>query len=241
VEWQSFGERAPGVPLKPDDIFAIASLTKIVTTVGALVLVEEGRLGIDDPIATHLPEFKDPKVAQGGPAPFSPPVDAVRPITLRHLLTHTAGLSGSTPLKDADIPLPRRVDGDFTSLADMTRELAARTLQHQPGEKWVYGPATDVLGRLIEVVSGKPFDVFLDERVLRPLKMRDTSFAVPPSKQARRTDRWRRWHRSRGSIRGRPDRAGSTRRRRITSASPRCCSMAANSTACGSSVARRSS
>jgi len=185
VEWQSFGERAPGVPLKPDDIFAIASLTKIVTTVGALVLVEEGRLGIDDPIATHLPEFKDPKVAQSSPTQFSPPVDAVRPITLRHLLTHTAGLSGSTPLKDAAVPLPRRVDGDFTSLADMSRELAAHQLQHQPGEKWVYGPATDVLGRLVEVVSGKPFDVFLEERVLRPLKMRDTSFAVPPSKQSR--------------------------------------------------------
>ena len=83
VEWQSFGERAPGVPLKPDDIFAIASLTKIVTTVGALVLVEEGKLGIDDPIATHLPEFKDPKVAQGSAESPSAPVDAVRPITLR--------------------------------------------------------------------------------------------------------------------------------------------------------------
>ncbi len=185
VDWQTYGERVAGSPLKPDDLFGIASLTKIVASAGLMTLVEEGRLGLNDSIADYLPEFRDMKVLIS-PSNQTPVfADAARPITVKHLLTHTAGLSSSTPLKGAGAPVPKNADGEFASLADMTRDLAEHTLLHQPGEAWVYGPATDVVGRLCEVVSGKPFDMFLQERILGPLKMRDTTFAVPEDKRAR--------------------------------------------------------
>lgn len=184
VDWQTFGERTAGVPLKQDDIFAIASLTKIVATVSALMLVEEGRLGLNDPIAEHLPEFRNPKVLTSGSN--QPPVfaDAVRPITLKHLLTHTAGLSTSTPLKPAAGAISA-AGREFATLAERIRELSEHSLTHQPGEAWVYGPATDVVGRLVEAVAAKPFDVFLRERIFGPLKMRDTAFEVSADQRSR--------------------------------------------------------
>ncbi len=182
LDWQTFGERAAGVSVQQDDIFAIASLTKIVTTVSALMLVEEGRIGLNDPIADHLPEFRGPKVLASGSN--QPPVfvEAARPITLKHLLTHTAGLSTSTPLKPG-APAPAAREG--ATLAERIRELSDHALTHQPGDAWVYGPATDVVGRIVEVVATKPFDVFLEERIFGPLKMRDTAFEVPAEKRAR--------------------------------------------------------
>ena len=185
VDWQTFGERTAGTPLKTNDLFAMASLTKIITTVGALTLVEEGRLGLNDPIADHLPEFRETRVLLSGSN--QPPVFAAlsRPITLKHLLTHTAGLNGSTPVTRLDSGLAPKTGGDHATLADMVRELSTHALLHQPGEAWVYGPATDVVGRLIEVVSGKPFDVFLQERVFNPLRMRDTFFEVPADRRSR--------------------------------------------------------
>lgn len=182
VDWQTFGERTAGVPLKQDDIFAIASLTKIVATVSALMLVEEGRIGLNEPIGEHLPEFREPKVLTSGSN--QPPVfvEAVRPITLKHLLTHTAGLSTSTSLKPG---APASTSREFATLEERIRELSEHALTHQPGDAWVYGPATDVVGRLVEIVSGKPFDVFLQERIFGPLKMRDTAFEVPAEKRAR--------------------------------------------------------
>ncbi len=185
ADWQAFGERSAGVPLRPTDLFAIASLSKIVTTVGALTLVEEGKLGLNEPIANHLPEFRELKVLTSGtnqPPEFA---DAARAITLKHLLTHTAGLSGSTPVARTEAAVPAKFDGDFATLADMTRELSTHALQHQPGEAWVYGPATDVVGRLCELISGQPFDVFLRERIFDALKMHDTTFAVPASERSR--------------------------------------------------------
>ncbi len=185
VDWQTYGERSAGVPLRPDDLFAIASLTRIVATVGTLSLIEEGRLGLNDSIADYLPEFKDLKVAVNGTNPPTVLVDAARPITVKQLLTHTSGLSSATPLKASDAVVPSQSNGDFTSLADVTRNLSAHALLHQPGDAWVYGPSTDVLGRLVEVVSGKPFNDFLAERVLGPLKMRATSFEVADSQRTR--------------------------------------------------------
>lgn len=185
LDWQTYGERAPGDPLQPNDVFAIASLTKIVTTVGVLMLIEEGRIGLNDPLARYLPEFTEAAVLTSGsnqPPTFA---EARTPITIKHLLTHTAGLSGSTPLRNPQAEPPPRPNGDFATLADMVQELALHALQHQPGEAWVYGPATDVLGRLIEVVAGQPFDAFLTERIFRPLKMSNTTFYVSTARQAR--------------------------------------------------------
>jgi CubicO group peptidase (beta-lactamase class C family) len=175
LDWQTFGERTAGAPIRTDDIFAIASLTKIVATVGTLTLIEEGRLGLNDPIADYLPEFKEMTVAAGQSGQPAEAAKAARPITVKHLLTHTAGFAApATP-----------AGGDFPTLAEMVRSLAGQPLLHQPDEAWVYGPATDVVGRLCEVVSGKPFDQFLKERIFDPLAMRDTSFEVPPEKRAR--------------------------------------------------------
>jgi CubicO group peptidase (beta-lactamase class C family) len=187
---RTLGLRDPsrGVNLQTDDIFAIASLTKLVTTTAALILVEEGKLTLNEPIAAHLPAFKDMKVLAGGTADAPVLVDATRPITLHHLLTHTAGLYASSGAAGHPVLAElsnRQQANPAQTLAEMADRLARLPLQGQPGEAWVYGPATDLVGALVERASGKPFDQFVDERILTPLKMRDTSFEVPESKRPR--------------------------------------------------------
>jgi CubicO group peptidase (beta-lactamase class C family) len=186
VDWQSFGGRnREGAPLKKDDVYAIASLTKLVTTVGVLMLVEEGKVGLNDPIGNFIPEFNKMKVRAGGSDETPVLVDAVRPITITHLLTHTSGVTNAGVLADRADSRPVTKWGEYTRLEDAAKSVARFPLAHQPGEAWTYGVSTDVLGCLIEIVSGKPFDLFLDERIFRPLKMRDTSFVVPPEKRLR--------------------------------------------------------
>jgi CubicO group peptidase (beta-lactamase class C family) len=188
VEWKSFGyrDRATQTPLRKDDIFAVYSLSKIVTTVGALMLVEEGKITLREPIARFLPEFAAMKVLSGGTADAPELVGAARPITLHDLLTHTAGFSDfnatNAPILAA---IRKRHTNRVETLRGMARDLASYPLQYQPGEAWIYGPSTDLVGALIESVSGKPFDQYLEERVFRPLKMRDTGFEVPPEKRSR--------------------------------------------------------
>lgn len=194
VEWKSFGyrDRASGTRLKRDDIFAIASLSKIVTTVGALMLVEEGKITLREPIARFLPEFEKMKVFVGG-TPVAPElVDAKRPITLHDLLTHTAGFSNfdktmvDRPTTSSLLAAIReRQNVRPQTLRAMAQELASLPLERQPGEAWIYGPSTDLVGALIEAVSGQPLDRYLEQRIFRPLKMRDTGFEVPTEKRSR--------------------------------------------------------
>ena len=189
VYWEAVGQRdvASGLPMERDTIMRIHSMTKPITSVAILMLMEDGQLGLDDPVGKFLPEMKGLKVfvrASGTNLITEP---ARREPTVRDLLRHTAGLTygffSATPVDQAY----RRADllALDNTLTDLTRKLGGLPLQYQPGTVWNYSFATDVLGRLVEVVSGKPLDVFLAERILQPLDMRDTGFSVPPEKLAR--------------------------------------------------------
>ncbi len=193
---QAYGmmDREQRTPMRSDAIFRIASMTKAVTSVAVMMLHEEGRFRLDDPVADFIPEFKDPVVAVASPAGSARTTRTVtepakRPITIRHLLTHTAGMSyGSGPAQDAyqEAGLTGfHIAGRDQTIGEVVRRLAKLPLNAHPGDAYVYGYATDVLGYLIEVVSGKSLDVFFQERIFDPLRMRDTHFFLPPDKAGR--------------------------------------------------------
>jgi CubicO group peptidase (beta-lactamase class C family) len=176
-------------PMRPDTIVRIYSMTKPLTSTAIMMLYEEGRFQLDDPISKFIPAFKNPRVYAGGSRGKIDSVPAEREITFRDLLTHTSGLTygfmESTPV-DA-VYRDQKIDfGTATaSLADVVERLAAVPLIAQPGKAWNYSVATDVLGYLVQVISGQPFDVFLREKVLKPLRMLDTDFIVAKDKQER--------------------------------------------------------
>ena len=191
VESQGVMDLETRQPMRPDAIFRLASMTKPVTSLAVMMLHEEGRFLLDDPVSKFLPEFKNPKVAvanapnerAAGGFRLTP---AEREITIRHLLTHTAGLpSGSGgPTMDLMKKLSASRKPEDV-LADYIQRLAALPLNFQPGAAWEYGPATDVLGRLVEVVSGQPLDRFFRQRILTPLGMNDTWFYLPADRLPR--------------------------------------------------------
>lgn len=175
-----------GRPLRRDSIVRIYSMTKPITAVAALVLVEQGRLRLDQPIRELLPEFAAPKVFVGGTADAPTTVDAMRPITVRMLLNHTAGFTydffRDSPLHE----IYRRADlWGATSSADFLKRAAALPLLAQPGAAWNYSIADDVLGVLIERVVDGPLADHVREHVTGPLGMVDTDFDVAPEKRAR--------------------------------------------------------
>lgn len=169
-------------PMRTDTIFRIASMTKALTSVAAMMLYEEGRFLLKDPVARYLPAFANVQVALPGGGTEKPR----RALTIHDLLTHTAGMSyGPGPAKaayDAAGMKDWYLVGHDETLAAWTDRLAALPLQGQPGEAFIYGYATDVLGRLVEVVSGQPLDQFIKTRITDPLRMPDTSFFLPPEK-----------------------------------------------------------
>ncbi|MFN7921887.1 MAG: serine hydrolase domain-containing protein [Bryobacteraceae bacterium] len=169
-------------PMRTGTIFRLASMTKPVTSIATMMLLEEGKFLLDDPISKFLPEFKNPKVAVAN-APNQRfddgfrTVPAEREITIRHLLTHTAGLaSGSGGPTLAMSKRLAQFSKPENTMAEYTAELAKMPLNFQPGTAWEYGPATNVLGRLVEVISGQPLDQFFEQRIFRPLGMTDTAF-----------------------------------------------------------------
>jgi CubicO group peptidase (beta-lactamase class C family) len=174
-----------------DTIFRIASMTKPITSVALMMLFEEGHFLLSDPIGKWLPEFADMKVVQPAPpgerieAPFTT-VPAKRPITIKQILTHTAGLPnlyrGWT--QPEFVKVTARQNANET-MADALRRVAKLPLNFQPGEAWEYGPATDVAGRLVEVISGQTLDEYFRKRIFEPLGMRDTYFYLPASKADR--------------------------------------------------------
>ena len=187
VVFKAFGHQdvEAGIPMRTDTIFRIASMTKALTTVAAMMLYEEGRFLLKDPVARYLPAFANLQVALPGGGTEK----ARRPLTIHDLLTHTAGMSyGPGPAKaayDAAGMKDWYLVGNDETLAQWTDRMAALPLQGQPGEQFIYGYATDVLGRVVEVVSGQPLDRFIKERITDPLGMPDTGFSVPPEKVAR--------------------------------------------------------
>ena len=182
---------ASGAPLTADTIFRIYSMTKPITSVGLLTLYEEGQFQIDDPVSRFIPEFADLRVWEDGTPEAYRTTFPEREMQIRDLLTHTSGLTyGFMSRHPVDALYRRRgVEGravlgpseapPVKDLAEMVGKLTEVPLMFSPGTRWSYSVATDVCGRLIELISGRPLDVFLRERIFEPLGMADTGFSVP--------------------------------------------------------------
>ena len=180
-------------PMAKDAVFRIASMTKPVTGLAVMMMMEEGKLRITDPVSKYIPQFKDMKVAVALPRLTPPPgaagideapapprfytVPAEREITIRDLLTHTSGLV-SGPMSNFDARKPSVIRKPTETLADYIPRLGMTALEFQPGTRWAYSAQAgfDALGRIVEVVSGQPFDQFLRQRVFDPLGMKEVSF-----------------------------------------------------------------
>jgi len=171
-------------PMQFDTIFRIYSMTKPITSVALMMLYEEGQFQLNDPVSKFIPKFADVKVFAGATGEAFELTELEREITIWHLLTHTAGLSydffEDSPVDamylEADLHRPDR------TAEEVVHEIVKLPLVHQPGAAWRYSMATDVLGYLIEVISGMTLDVFFEEKILKPLGMEDTDFYVPEAK-----------------------------------------------------------
>ena len=192
VAWfkaQGSMDREAGKPMTTDAMFRICSMTKPITTVAAMMLYEQGKFLLEDPVSKYLPEFKNPKVlvkpAMGEPYT----IPATREITIRDLLRHTSGI---TYQWNADLgPMYEKADVasgllqyDGT-IGDSVKRLAGLPLLFNPGDRWEYSLGVDVVGRLVEVLSGEPLDQYFQTHIFAPVGMRDTYFYVPENKQAR--------------------------------------------------------
>ena len=187
VHWEAHGWRVLGEdPLERDDIFRIYSMTKPVTSVAVMMLVEEGRLSLDTPLADVIPAFRGQQVWDEGS--LRPPAS---PVLIRHLLSHTAGLGygdiGRTPVDSLYREARLGVWGTAGDLEETVDAIARLPLVFDPGTHWSYGMGVDVLGRVVEVVSGMPLDDFFRTRIFEPLGMEDTGFWVPEEKLDRFT------------------------------------------------------
>jgi CubicO group peptidase (beta-lactamase class C family) len=172
-------------PMRTDTIFEIASMTKAVTAVLAMMLVEEGKLSLDDPVEKHLPEFRGLWLLDGVRTPNARTLKRPsRKITVRDLLTHTSGMEGNPPegIKELIIPEMRC----HLSLAEAVLVYSQLPLEFEPGSRFSYSnPGIAVVGRIIEVIAGKPYEKFLEERIFRPLGMKDSFIFPPENKKAR--------------------------------------------------------
>ena len=186
---RSAGVREPGgsAPIAEGDMFRLASMTKAVTSVAIMILVEDGKLGLDDPLSRHLPGFASLRV-RGADGAESP---AARPPTIRELLTHTAGLSYNFMNRPQivqayrDAKVTDGLDQPEVTTPDAMKRLAAAPLAFQPGTSWEYSLATDVLGAVIETVTGGTLGSFVTERVAKPLRIESWVFSAPESSRAR--------------------------------------------------------
>jgi CubicO group peptidase (beta-lactamase class C family) len=176
-----------GTPMAADTLFRIYSMTKPITSVAALMLFEEARVRLTDPVAQYIPAFSDVKVLDHAAGTGAQLVAPTRPITIRDLFTHTAGLSYGFDQNHIDALYRKHVWGaqeanPATTLEELVLAVARQPLVFQPGTRFRYSVATDVLGYLVQVIAGMPFDVFLRQRIFEPLGMVDTDFHVPPEK-----------------------------------------------------------
>ena len=178
--------------MREDSIFRIYSMTKPIVSVAAMMLVEQGKLSLADPVSKFIPAFADTKVGiesqDASGAPVLEIVDADRPMTVQDLLRHTSGLVyGGVGPRTAVKELYREANifSQKWQLPEFAEALAKLPLQHQPGTTWEYGHSTDILGRVVEVVASMPLDRYLEQHVLAPLGMQDTAFRVAPGKHNR--------------------------------------------------------
>ena len=187
VDWQVYGlrDRERSLPMEKDTIVRMYSMSKVITSVAVMILVEENRLKLTDPVGRFLPALEKMKVFAGGSAKKPKLVDARRQMRVKDLLTHTSGLIygfGQEPIDEI-----YRAAGilESASMDAFVEKLATLPLAHQPGERYAYGLSTDVLGAIVEKVSGMKFEQFVDERITKPLGMSDTGYDVPESKRNR--------------------------------------------------------
>jgi CubicO group peptidase (beta-lactamase class C family) len=196
IHFDAVGRRdiEANAPMEKDTIFRLASMSKAVTSVAIMMLMEEGRLLLNDPVANFIPAFESTTVAVPPPpnAPANSPVAIVpaeHPITIRDLLTHTAGISYGTGATKSQYEAAGFDAWYFAESAEpigaRIEKLATLPFDEQPGTHWVYGYSTDILGYVVEKASGSTFDEFLRSRIFEPLKMVDTHFFLPPEKQDR--------------------------------------------------------
>ncbi len=195
VQYKGYGyaDMETKKPMKSDAIFRIMSQTKAITSAGIMILYEQGKFLLDEPISDFIPEFKNPVVLDkfNDADTTYTTVPAKREITFRDLLTHTSGLDysdiGSTKVKAiyAKNNIPSGLGSFDANLVERMKALGKLPLSFQPGEKWQYGLNSDLLGALIEIISGKNLEVFLTENIFQPLGMKDTYFNVPASKANR--------------------------------------------------------
>jgi CubicO group peptidase (beta-lactamase class C family) len=168
-------------PMEADTVFRIASMSKIVTAVAVMMLEEDGKLSVDDPVEKHLPEFRGQKLVKSSKDDTITLGDPARPIRISDLLTHTSGMNCGLPAGFADLHARRN-----RSLAEGVVGFSQHPLVSPPGTVWKYcGPAYDTIGRVVEVAAGKSFESFLDERIFRPLGMKDTTFRPTAPQRAR--------------------------------------------------------
>jgi CubicO group peptidase (beta-lactamase class C family) len=186
--FESFGraDAASGAPMAKDTIFRIYSMTKPITSVAAMMLWEDGRFLLSDPIAKYLPDLSRLDVAADRDGEIER-VPALRAVTIQDLLRHTSGLTyefrGSGPVHK--MYRSAKIDSRAQSSADQVATLGRMPLLYQPGTRWEYGRSTDVVGRLVEVLSGQKLSAFFEQRILAPLGMVDTAFHVPPRHHSR--------------------------------------------------------
>ena len=195
VQFKAYGysDKAIGKKMEKDNIFRIASQSKAITSLAVMMLWEEGKFQLDDPISKYIPEFQKPQVITSFDSADSSYTaqPAVREITVRHLLTHTSGIDyagiGSREFKAiyAKAGIPSGIGNDDYILGERMKILGQLPLKHEPGEKFTYSLSIDVLGYLVEVWSGMTFDEFLSEKIFKPLGMDDTYFYLPASKHNR--------------------------------------------------------
>ena len=176
-----WADKEAQIPLRVDHIFRIFSNTKLITSCAALLLCEEGRFQLDDPVEQFIPQLANRRVLRPDATSLDQTEPAVRPITIRHLMSHSSGLSYG--LLDPRTLIfnaynERKVNSPATTLAEMIDVLADLPLAYHPGASWEYSVAIDVLARLVEVISGQRFDAFIQSRILGPLGMVDTGFVV---------------------------------------------------------------
>jgi len=189
VHFETFGHQnlESKTPMAKDTIFRIYSMSKPITGVALMMLHEEGKFRLSDPVEKYIPEFHDMKVAAGEGADGPILEDTTHPMTIRELMSHTAGLSYGI-FSESQVDKMYRNAGVLASdstLKDMVGKLGKIPLRQQPGTRWHYSVATDVQGYLVEVLSGQPFDQFLEGRLFEPLGMKDTAFHVSPDRTKR--------------------------------------------------------
>jgi CubicO group peptidase (beta-lactamase class C family) len=187
VEWRTYGEREieKHLPMEKDTIVRVYSMTKPLTSVAVMMLVEEGKLALSDRVDKYIPEFKDLKVYTGGTVERPELAAPERAMTVKHLLTHTSGLTYGWGNDNVSVMYQKAKVFEVATLKEFIGKLAKLPLIASPGERYEYSVSLDVLGYLVEVVSGMPFDRFVDERIVKPLKMKDTAFVLTEAQRGR--------------------------------------------------------